>query len=121
MLQVTAHMKIYVATEPLDFRRGIDGTAATCRLVLQREPLSGAVFVFRNRTRTMVRVLVFDGHGTWLVTKRVSRGRFAYWSRCDDADTAIDPHQLYTLLAGGDWTKMAPVDNWRSIQKARAA
>ena len=121
MLQVTPHMKVYVAADPLDFRRGIDGTAATCRQVLRREPLNGAVFVFRNRTRTMVRVLVFDGHGTWLVTKRVSRGRFAHWSRGDGPDMPVDPHQLHVLLAGGDWTRMRPIDNWRPIQKALAA
>ena len=75
----------------------------------------------RNRSRTMVRVLVFDGHGTWLVTKRVSKGRFVHWSRGDGVDTVVDPHQLYTLLAGGDWTQLGPVDNWRSLQNDRAA
>lgn len=121
MIALTAHMKIYVATKPLDFRKGIDGTSAVCRQVLQRDPYSGAAFVFRNRTATMVRVLVFDGHGTWLVTKRVSKGRFAYWFRNDDADIGVDPHQLYALLAGGDWTQLRPVENWRPLQEVRAA
>lgn len=119
MMQVTPHMRIYVATEPLDFRRGIDGTAAVCRQVLQRDPHSGAAFVFRNRTAKMVRVLVFDGHGTWLVTKRVAKGRFGHWARAAGADVGIEPHQLHTLLAGGNWTELGPVERWRSLHDAR--
>ena len=78
MIQITAHMRILVATQPVDFRKGIDGLAAVCRQTLQNDPFSGALFVFVNRSRKALRVLVYDGQGFWLCHKRLSRGRFAW-------------------------------------------
>jgi transposase len=51
MIQITPHMRILVAVEPIDFRAGIDGLAAACRKRLQADPFSGCLFVFSNRTR----------------------------------------------------------------------
>jgi len=79
MIQVTPQMRILVAVEPADFRRGIDGLARLCREELAQDPFSGAAFVFRNRRRTSIRVLVYDGQGYWLATKRLSTGRFRFW------------------------------------------
>lgn len=67
MIQVSPQMRVLVAVEPADFRRGIDGLARQCREVLEADPFSGAVFVFRNRRRTAVKILVFDGQGFWLL------------------------------------------------------
>ena len=69
MLQITPQMRILVAIEPADFRRGIDGLARVCREVLQEDPFGGWVFVFRNRRATAVKVLVYDGQGFWLCHK----------------------------------------------------
>jgi len=66
-------MRILVAIEPADFRCGIDGLARLCRTALAENPLSGTVFVFRNRRRTGIRVLVYDGQGFWLCYKRSRR------------------------------------------------
>ena len=66
MLQITPHMRILVAVEPIDFRAGIDGLVAACRKRLQADPFSGALFVFSNRTRTAIKVLVYDGQGFWM-------------------------------------------------------
>ena len=63
MIQITAQMRVLVGVEPADFRAGIDGLAARCRTVLEVDPFSGAVFVFRNRRRTAIKVLVYDGKG----------------------------------------------------------
>ena len=57
MLQITPQMRILVAIEPADFRRGIDGLARLCKDVLQQDPFAGWVFVFRNRRATAVKVL----------------------------------------------------------------
>jgi transposase len=76
MLQITPHMKILVAVEPADFRRGIDSLARLCRESLGQDPFAGAVFVFRNRRATALKVLVYDGQGFWLCHKRLSQGRF---------------------------------------------
>ena len=66
MLQITPQMKIFVATAPADFRRGIDGLAAICKAELDRDPFCGAVFVFRNRRATAIKALLYDGQGFWL-------------------------------------------------------
>ncbi len=79
MIQLTAQMRILVAVEPQDFRKGIDGLSRICREVLGSDPLSGTVFVFRSRRGTAIRVLSYDGQGFWLHHKRLSHGRFRYW------------------------------------------
>jgi transposase len=111
-------MRIFVATSPLDFRKGMDSTAALCRRVLDLDPLGGAVFVFSNRQRTMVRVMVYDGNGLWLATKRLSSGRFPAWTALiglDGSHHAIQAHQLQLLLAGGDWSRAPALTPWRAI------
>ena len=76
MIQLTAQMRILVAVEPQDFRRGIDGLSRICREVLLSDPLAGTVFVFRSRAGTAIRVLCYDGQGMWMCHKRLSEGRF---------------------------------------------
>lgn len=66
MIQITPQMRVLVAVESADFRRGIDGLAQMCRAVLGSDPFTGTVFVFRNRRRTAVKLLVYDGQGFWL-------------------------------------------------------
>jgi transposase len=60
MIQITAHMHIVAAVEPVDFRKGIDGLAAVCRQKLENDPFCGAVFVFVNKSRTALRLLTYD-------------------------------------------------------------
>lgn len=116
MIQITPHMRIFVAREPIDLRNGIDGTASICRRVLAQDPMSGAVFVFRNRPGTMVRVLVYDGQGFWLMTKRLSQGKFPAWHLDGEQDhLMLQAHELQVLLAGGNWSQAHGVASWRSI------
>jgi hypothetical protein len=63
MLQITPHVRILVAIEPVDLRKGIDGLAQFCREKLQEDPFSGCLFVFRGRRAKAVKVLQFDGQG----------------------------------------------------------
>ncbi len=79
MIQITPQMRILVAVEPTDFRRGIDGLARVCKEVLRHDPFNGWVFVFRNRPATALKVLVYDGQGFWLCHKRLSSGKFRWW------------------------------------------
>src|SRR5579859_920942 len=74
MLQITPQMRILVAVQPVDFRNGIDGLVRLCKEVLRHDPFCGAVFVFRNRRASAVKVLVYDGQGYWLCQKRLSEG-----------------------------------------------
>ena len=75
MIQITPQMRIVAAVEPADFRCGIDGLARRCKDVLRHDPFRGWVFVFRNRSATALKVLVYDGQGFWLCHKRLSSGR----------------------------------------------
>ena len=63
MIQITPQMRILVAVEPVDLRKGIDGLAALCREKLQADPFSGWLFLFRSRRATAIRALVYDGQG----------------------------------------------------------
>ena len=70
MLQITPQMRIFVAVQPVDFRNGIDGLVRLCKEVLDQDPFHGGLFVFRNRSATSVKALVYDGQGFWLCQMR---------------------------------------------------
>ena len=102
MIQLTAQMRILVAVEAVDFRKGIDGLAALCRGVLAQDPFSGTVFVFRSRSAKSLRVLAYDGQGFWLCHKRLSTGRFRFWpvGAKGEAASTLLAHQLHVLFSG---------------------
>ena len=70
MLQLTPQSRIFLATEPGDFRTGLDGLAAVCRQVLGEHPLEGAVYVCRKRAGTARKLLLYEGQGSWLCMQR---------------------------------------------------
>ena len=74
MIQITAQMRVLVAIEPVDGRKGIDSLARLCQEKLAEDPFSGCVFVFRSRSGTAIRLLTYDGQGYWLAQKRLSKG-----------------------------------------------
>src|SRR5271163_4760877 len=103
MIQITPQMRILVAVEPADFRKGIDGLAQVCKDVLRHDPFGGWVFVFRNRPATALKLLVYDGQGFWLCHKRLSSGRFRWWPTCATAAAkTLAAHQLHVLFSAGD-------------------
>jgi len=119
MIQTSPSMRILVAIEPVDFRRGIDGLAAFCRQKLAQDPMNGCAFVFRNRKGTAVKVLVYDGQGFWLCQKRLSQGRFSWWPASDTAvSRSLDAHQLHVLLAGGNADAAGGAPVWRPVKAA---
>jgi transposase len=124
MIQLTPQMRILVAVEPVDFRAGIDGICRKCRQVLRADPLSGAVFVFRNRRATAIKILAYDGQGFWLCHKRLSQGKFAHWPSAVGTSTAtrqLFAHQLQVLLAGGDPEATRAAPQWRPVTPGIAA
>jgi len=119
MIQLTAHMRILVAIEPADFRKGIDGLARVCRQQLNEDPFTGALFVFRNRRATAIKIIGYDGQGFWLCQKRLSKGRFPYWpGSSTDSIKALQAQQLAVLLSGGDPAAAGGVPQWRYIAGA---
>lgn len=118
MIQVTPQTKVFVAVEPADFRRGIDGLCRLCRSLEVDDPFSGTLFVFRNRRATAIKILAYDGQGFWLCQKRLSQGKFQYWPTSGEADEALKPllaHQLQVLLAGGDPRQARGAPQWRPV------
>jgi transposase len=137
MIQITPQMRILVAVEAVDFRQGIDGLSRVCRQVIKSDPFSGYVFVFRNRRRTAIKVLMYDGQGFWLCCKRLSEGRFRWWpdkSSDKSLDKSLDnssdkssdksnetvcslaAHDLQLLIWNGnpESAKVAPM--WKQVQ-----
>jgi len=116
MIQLTAHMRILVAIEPADFRKGIDGLARVCREQLNQDPFKGTLFVFRNRRATSIKILAYDGQGFWLCQKRFSKGRFRYWPNNSTSLTnTLQAHQLAVLLSGGDPNVAKGAPSWRQL------
>ena len=118
MIQIAPQMRIMAAIEPADFRRGIDGLARLCKDVLKHDPFNGWVFVFRNRSATALKILVYDGQGFWLCHKRLSKGRFRWWPSSPDASVAaqqLAAHQLQVLLCAGNPAGTQTAPDWRPV------
>ena len=117
MLQITPHMKIVVMIDAADFRKGIDSLAATCRKILKHDPFAGHIFVFRNRKKTAIKLLVYDGQGFWLLHKRLSKGKFAWWpEKFDAVSTRLAAHELQLLIWNGNPTRCEVGETWREIK-----
>src|SRR5262245_6977185 len=116
MIQLIPQLRILLACRPIDFRNGIDGLAALCKNVFEEDPFSGALFVFRNRRGTALKLLCYDGLGYWMVTRRFSQGRIRWWPTEIDAPLRpLGAKQLSVLLYNGlpMPAKFAPV--WRKL------
>jgi transposase len=78
MIQIAPQMRILLAVESVDFRKGIDGLAGICKS-LNLDPFCGYLFVFRNKSGTSLKIITYDGQGYWICQKRLSKGRFRFW------------------------------------------
>jgi transposase len=116
MIQLTPQMKILVSIESVDFRCGIDGLAQRCKSGLGADPVGGAVVVFRNRRRTAMKLLVYDGQGFWLCHKRLSKGRYNWWPPASGNRSApLRAHELQVLLCAGDPSATQAAPDWRKL------
>lgn len=102
MLGLAPKTKVWLAAGKTDMRKGFDGLSAAAKTVLQEDPLSGHVFVFRGRSGDRVKVLWWDGQGLCLFYKRLEKGSFV-WPSAKDGKVQVSPSQLATLLDGIDW------------------
>ena len=90
MLSIPESVRIFVARAPADFRRQFDGLAAIARDDLGMDPFGGHVFVFFNKRRDRIKLLVFQHTGFWLHYKRLERGTFEMLMDIDEADECIE-------------------------------
>jgi transposase len=114
VIQITPQMRILVAIEAVDLRKGIDSLAQFCREKLDSDPFSGCLFVFRSRRGSAIKVLVYDGQGFWLAQKRLSKGRFMWWPSGTGPAQVLRAHQAQLLLAAGNPETEAP-PAWRRV------
>jgi hypothetical protein len=117
MIRIDPRARVMIAVESADFRQGIDGIARLCEDFLQANPRSGTVFVFRNRARTALKLLVYEAGGFWLCLRRLSAGSFTWWprsGRLDERQVSVAASDLALLIGNGiprvvpgvEWTKL---------------
>jgi transposase len=101
MLSLSPRMRVFAAAQPIDFRKGFDGLVQIVRDRFELDPFGGDYFVFFNRRRDRVKLLVWDKNGFWLFYKRLERGTF---ERVDGRGprVEIDRARLAMLLEGID-------------------
>jgi transposase len=102
MLSFAGSLKVFVALEPADMRKGFNGLHALVTEKLGENPRSGALFVFINRRRTRLKILCWDGTGLWVCTKRLEEGTFS-WPKSLDPQTTklrLSPEALALLTDG---------------------
>jgi transposase len=102
-----ADLKIWVWSQPTDFRKSVHTLSALVSETLKADPYCGDVFVFRSKRADRVKLLAWDGSGMVLVTKWLEQRRFT-WPPVRDGVVHLTTTQLSMLLDGLDWTCVAP-------------
>ena len=110
MIALPPGARVWLAAGTTDMRRGFDGLALQVQEVLQLDPFSGHLFVFRGRRGDLLKCLFWDTQGLVLYAKRLERGRFV-WPQARDGSVSLTPAQLSMLLEGIDWRM--PVRTWQ--------
>jgi len=86
-----------------------------CRQCLGDNPLEGAVYVFRNRSGTSLKLLQVDGQGYWMMLKRLSQGRFSWWPQSADARVPLSARELIIVLWNGEPEQAQMAQDWRRV------
>jgi transposase len=118
VLSLPAAVRIWISTQPADLRKSFDGLAALVEQWLGSDPLSGHVFVFRNKAADRVKLLVWDGDGYVIYYKRLEEGTFRFPVAGDQAGVSIRAADLLMLLDGVD---LASVRRRRRYQRPEPA
>jgi transposase len=122
VILVPRAVKVYFATQPTNLRRSFDGLTNEIRHTLGHDPLGGHVFVFLNRRKNQVKLIVWTRGGFTIVHKRLERGTFTFPSRVTGEATSvtIDVHELAMLLEGIDVSRAKPSPRWEPPPRVRA-
>ena len=119
MLTLPSVVRIYACTTPVDFRRGFDGLATVVRDGLGRDPLSGDLFIVRNRRGDRLKILFWDRDGFWLWYKRLERGTFRF-PRSDTGEIELERSELLCILEGLSPQNMRRRKRFRLMRERRA-
>ena len=123
MMFLPRAVRVYVSSEPCNLRKSFEGLSNEVRSVLAKDPLSGHVFVFLNRRKNQVKLLVWTRGGFTIVHKRLERGTFTFPSRVTASATSveIDAHELSMLLEGIDASAARASARWEPPAHVRVA
>jgi transposase len=104
MLSFSGSLKVLVAVEPCDLRKGFNGLYALVTERLGEDPRAGTLFVFSNRQHTRLKILCWDGTGLWVLTKRLEQGTFSWPKHVEPEATKLKltPQALAMLTDGVD-------------------
>ncbi|SMX42400.1 IS66 family insertion sequence element accessory protein TnpB [Octadecabacter ascidiaceicola] len=114
MITPTGNFKFYVATKPVDFRKGMDGLAAIILNEFDLDPFSGAVFIFRSKRADRLKLIVWDGTGLIMTYKRIE-GKGFEWPRMTDGVIDLTRAQFEALFEGLDWKRVTPRGTRRPV------
>jgi transposase len=106
MLALSYHLRYFICSATIDMRNGFDGLAGIVRNHLKKDPISGDVFIFINKTRTHIKLLYWDGDGFALFYKRLERGRYSLTAH-NEPSKQIKKEELTMLLEGLSYSKMS--------------
>jgi transposase len=116
MIPLGPATRVYLAVGSTDLRKSFEGLGGLVRDHMKEDPLSGHLFVFSNRNRNRIKLLYWDGSGTWVCAKRLEKGRFS-WPRSEGEQPAatlrILAEELTLLLSGIDLEKTRARTWWR--------
>lgn len=98
MIHLTEKTSIRLAIKPVDFRRQIDGLVAQCKREYQKDPRDGVLYVFINKSKSMIRFLHYDGTGYWIATKRLSQGKYYGWPSRSEPLTSLQASELKRII-----------------------
>jgi len=114
LLSFGGRVRVFLAAEPMDLRRGFDGLAAATRQIVQTDPLSGHVFAFVNRRRNRMKLLIWEPSGYWLLYKRLEKGRFnmPHAPRPGQRHLVLGPADLMLMLEGIDLRGARRRERW---------
>jgi transposase len=113
MLAITPQHHLFLHFEPIDFRKGMDGMIGVCLKKYKQDPFDGGIFIFRNRSGSALKLLVYDGTGFWLCHKRFSCGKLAWWPKNLTEAAAISAVELTVLMNQGKSVQLT--DSWHKV------
>ncbi len=120
MLALSPSQRILLAVHAVDFRKGIDGLIGLCHQQLGENPMLGTLFVFTNRRRTALKMLMYDGSGFYLILKRFSQGRLKWWPDGSQPCQELAARELAVLLWNGNPQKTSWAPLWRPVSPTTA-
>ena len=109
MIYPSQSVRIFLATKPVDFRKGHDGLAALVQSHLQMQPFDGAIYLFRAKRADRLKLIYWDGTGLVMAYKRLEQNTFK-WPKIRDGVLRLDPVQFEALFSGLDWRRVKQLE-----------